>query len=221
MYKNIKREDIEMEYVNKIGISGRLAAKKLGITYKTFKNKLNEYNIKLKKRNSKYEILNNKEWLYNEYIINKKSIKDIASIVGCKKGTIQSSLKWAKIPRRIDSVGFLLKYPDGRFGEYSSNWRGGKRNGGENGRYTMILKHNHPHADSSGYVMEHRLVIEEKLGRILTKDEIVHHLDGNGHNNDISNLQLTTRKKHFKDHFDAVKELKRLQYLLKENNIAY
>jgi len=39
----------------------------------------------------------------------------------------------------------------------------------------------------------------------------VHHLDGDGHNNNIENLQLTTKKGHFSNHFDAVKEVASLK----------
>jgi hypothetical protein len=97
----------------------------------------------------------------------------------------------------------------------------GRRTAGTNGRYIQVLSHGHPNVDYASYVMEHRLVMEEKIGRYLTKDEIIHHKDGDGHNNNIDNLQLTTRKKHFNDHFDAVKEVDRLKKLLKDNSIAY
>lgn len=57
-----------------------------------------------------------------------------------------------------------------------------------------------------GYIKEygrhqHRIVMENKIGRKLTKDEIVHHIDHNKHNNNISNLQLVTRSEHAKIHF--------------------
>lgn len=42
----------------------------------------------------------------------------------------------------------------------------------------------------SGYVLEHRLVMGRKLGRKLTAQETVHHVDGNGTNNTEENLQL-------------------------------
>lgn len=41
-----------------------------------------------------------------------------------------------------------------------------------------------------GYILEHRLVMARSLGRTLTNQESVHHVDGNPSNNDLSNLQL-------------------------------
>jgi lambda repressor-like predicted transcriptional regulator len=42
--------------------------------------------------------------------------------------------------------------------------------------------------------------MEWHLGRTLKRSEVVHHLDGNGLNNDISNLRLTTQAEHLKEH---------------------
>jgi HNH endonuclease len=49
-------------------------------------------------------------------------------------------------------------------------------------------------------VAVHRLVVEEHLGRALTSDEVVHHIDHNPLNNDISNLQVMTRAEHLVHH---------------------
>jgi len=48
---------------------------------------------------------------------------------------------------------------------------------------------------------EHRLVMEEKLGRKLAMDEIVHHKDENKENNNLDNLELTNRAEHARLHF--------------------
>lgn len=67
--------------------------------------------------------------------------------------------------------------------------------------YALILTPNHPCADVYGYVREHRLVIERKLGRYLIKGEVVHHIDGNKLNNASENLQLfKSNSEHMKSH---------------------
>lgn len=47
---------------------------------------------------------------------------------------------------------------------------------------------------------EHRLVMERYLGRPLSPDEHVHHIDGNKLNNDISNLQIMDAREHGYEH---------------------
>ena len=50
---------------------------------------------------------------------------------------------------------------------------------------------------------EHRLVMEENLGRKLELSEVVHHIDGDKSNNDLDNLQLfPSRCDHTKHHFN-------------------
>jgi hypothetical protein len=49
-------------------------------------------------------------------------------------------------------------------------------------------------ADSNGYVMLHRLVMAEFIGRPLYKSEQVRHKDGNTLNNEIENLKIVRSK---------------------------
>lgn len=49
-------------------------------------------------------------------------------------------------------------------------------------------------------VYEHRVVVENTLGRKLRENEIVHHIDGNKRNNDPSNLVVMTRAEHSRIH---------------------
>jgi len=49
------------------------------------------------------------------------------------------------------------------------------------------------------YQYEHILKMEQKLGRSLRPDEIVHHIDGDPNNNALSNLKVMTRGEHNKE----------------------
>lgn len=66
--------------------------------------------------------------------------------------------------------------------------------------YLYLYDPNHPMSDKSGKVYIHRLVMSEKLGRLLNSDEIVHHIDENKENNDPENLELTNKSKHAFEH---------------------
>lgn len=78
-----------------------------------------------------------------------------------------------------------------------NRWKGGRTK--QNG-YWLILRPDHPKADKDGYVREHILKMEKKLGRYLEWYERVHHRDHNPSNNRLSNLQLTTIWEHKKLH---------------------
>lgn len=72
-------------------------------------------------------------------------------------------------------------------GETHPAWKGGKytRNG-----YTILRGHDIEVASGDFEIAEHRFIMEQHLGRKLTKDETVHHKNGIKSDNRIENLEL-------------------------------
>ena len=64
------------------------------------------------------------------------------------------------------------------------------------GNYLYGVCKEHPKAIKYGYVLLHRLIIENHLNRYLLDSEIVHHKDGNKHNNNIENLEVMSVQEH-------------------------
>lgn len=75
--------------------------------------------------------------------------------------------------------------------------------------YYAIFSPDHPNCTGSGIILEHRLVMEKKIGRYLKKTEVVHHKDEDRINNDPDNLQLfKNNSEHMKFHAKLKKGLK-------------
>lgn len=85
-----------------------------------------------------------------------------------------------------------------RSGENSNFWKGGIRKAQE--KYHCTYMPSHPFAHYGGYVPTHRLIMEKKLGRYLQNEEVVHHIDGNIHNNKPENLAVMSKGQHIKLH---------------------
>lgn len=72
------------------------------------------------------------------------------------------------------------------------------------GEYNYVYLPEHPFATDRGYVLEHRVIVENKLNRLLGQDEVVHHVNDNKKDNAISNLEVMGRVEHIKHHLSEV-----------------
>lgn len=109
---------------------------------------------------------------------------------GCKKPI--------KINRHYKSKG-IPKYTRGHQnrGENNGKWKGGKVINVQG--YRLIKKFDHPNSHD-GYVLEHRLLAENVLGRFLTKHEVVHHINKNILDNRLKNLTILSKGDHGRIH---------------------
>lgn len=72
-------------------------------------------------------------------------------------------------------------------GDKHPSWKGGKI---FIGGYVYIWKPTHPFAIKMGYICEHRLIMEQKLNRLLKPTEVIHHINHIKTDNRLKNLIL-------------------------------
>jgi len=123
------------------------------------------------------------------------SLSKLAKQYGAGIMTIRATvLRRGGVMRPQGTEGLHWSHPVRRSDRH--NWNGGRKR--INGYWAMLVDADDlafPMAWSGPdpYVLEHRYVMAHQLGRPLTADESVHHIDGNRLNNTPENLQLRRR----------------------------
>lgn len=118
------------------------------------------------------------------YTVRKLSDRQIAELKGVSRNAVRLRRRRLGIPSRSYSESLKLATAKGA---KSKSWKGGRICVGRG--YIIIYRPEHPHA-KKGYVLEHRLVVEKKLGRYLRPWEVVHHQNGIKDDNRPENLEL-------------------------------
>lgn len=136
-----------------------------------------------------FNYIDKKEIIHHMYWTENKTLMEIADYFGY---TDKSVIRWMRklgIPRRTSGKSRKLL---------------GSQAGSKNYKYKGKYLH------SAGYVtvnlgankrdLEHRLIMEKKLGRKLYPYEVVHHINGNKKDNRIKNLMVCNQSEHIKNH---------------------
>lgn len=169
-----------------------------------------------------------KEKLNQLYWEENQSIDEIATLYGCCHASAFKAMRRLNIPRRTDAEAQIVRFrirnkakylPPLRKGTESPAWKGGRMK--DSNGYIKIYYPEHPYADQRGYICEHRLMMEKKLGRYLLPWEKVHHIDGEKDHNTEDNLQLISPADHllYKQmcaHCELRKRVRLLEWRIKE-----
>lgn len=83
-------------------------------------------------------------------------------------------------------------------------WRGGRHQ--DKDGYWYVLRPDHPQSNAKGAIFEHRLVMEEHLGRFLTAEEVVHHENDDPSDNRLENLRLFPNQAEHKRYHEQFRE---------------
>lgn len=97
------------------------------------------------------------------------------------------------------------KISEAHRGKKAYNWKGGRKY--DSNGYVRILRPNHPRS-SWGYVYEHILVLEKRLGRPLLLGEVAHHANGIKDDNRPENIAVFRSNA---EHLAYHKRLKKIQ----------
>jgi len=133
----------------------------------------------------------------------KLSTLEIGKLLGLKATTVAGRLHRAGIPTRPFGQAASVGYEVGRLerptGRKHPGWKGGRKLD-KKGYVHILLSKDSPFycmaEKKQGYVLEHRLVIAEKLGRPLLPSEKVHHFNGIKDDNRPTNLKLVSPLDH-------------------------
>ena len=146
------------------------------------------------KPNQRVDLLENRDKIEDAYWNDGKTLDDMAVIYNCSRQLLARYMDKMGIRRRLSGEAAHLKRK--QLGKRGPNWKGGRWIVKSSG-YVFVYAPNHPRAmKNNGCIQEHILIAEEKIGRPLQRNEVVHHRNKDRADNRKSNLLVLKRIEH-------------------------
>lgn len=149
---------------------------------------------------------------------NKMTKKEIANELNISYNKVEWTIRKLNL-KHYKSIKYSeqeIEFIKTNYPKYGSKYCADKLNRSENAinkkikKLGLSINWKHTYINGNGYLVNcedrkhrylvHRRLVENKIGRKLKNNEVVHHIDGNKLNNNINNLKLMTRKEHIEIH---------------------
>ncbi len=214
--KNIDKDLLYDLYYNK-NLSAKEICKQLGISQPiTIYKYMDLYGFKRRNINQqrRFKTMHGmddetfKQFLLKEYKV--KSLSQIAKDLNVSTNIVCKYMDQYGIPRHKHKEANAI-FNKGNH----NNYKGGRASHGDG--YIKLLMPEHPRA-INGYVLEHIVIAERKIGRSLTKEEVVHHINGIKDDNRPENLIVLTKKEHSNLHKNGSNIYKSISQIQKEGD---
>lgn len=163
-------------------------AEQAGVSYQTVRRRIESLGVPIRAQYERTDRSRAKMSEIRRIDISEPRLRELhARRMSCQEIAEAMGYSDEKIRDELIRLG-LPRLPGKARPERNAFWRGGYTVDDQG--YILVKMPEHPQSDSTGYVRQHRLVMERELGRPLLTTEVVDHKNGDTSDNRPENLRV-------------------------------